>query len=54
MAKDVLTGGPGSEKLENTFDAKLETVSSQDGLLQTELCNPHNVTPLTPSFQFSE
>ncbi|XP_052210666.1 CRC domain-containing protein TSO1-like isoform X2 [Diospyros lotus] len=54
MAKDVLTGGPGSEKLEDTFDARLETVSSQGGLLQTELCNPHDLTPLTPSFQFSD
>ncbi|XP_057504619.1 uncharacterized protein LOC130788097 [Actinidia eriantha] len=49
MAKDVLDEG-----LKSPFDEKLETVASQDALLQTELCNPHNLTPLTPSFQFSD
>ena len=49
MAKDVLDQG-----LESPFDEKLETMANRDTLLQTELYNPHNLTPLTPSFQFSE
>ncbi|XP_057477757.1 CRC domain-containing protein TSO1-like [Actinidia eriantha] len=49
MAKDVLDQG-----LESPFDEKLDTVANRDALLQTELCNPHNFTPLTPSFQFSD
>ncbi|GFS44980.1 TESMIN/TSO1-like CXC 2 [Actinidia rufa] len=49
MAEDVLDEG-----LKSPFDEKRETVASRDALLQTELCNPHNWTPLTPSFQFSD
>ncbi|PSS17774.1 Protein tesmin/TSO1-like [Actinidia chinensis var. chinensis] len=49
MAKDVLDEG-----LKSPFDEEMETVASRDALLQTELCNPHNWTPLTPSFQFSD
>ncbi|KAG5527967.1 hypothetical protein RHGRI_028782 [Rhododendron griersonianum] len=41
-------------RLESSFEDKLEMFASQDGLLQTEMCDPHNLTPLTPSFQFSE
>ncbi|KAI8561177.1 hypothetical protein RHMOL_Rhmol04G0317600 [Rhododendron molle] len=40
-------------RLESSFEDKLEMFASQDGLLQTEMCDPHNLTPLTPSFQFS-
>ncbi|KAL7181967.1 hypothetical protein ACSBR1_040811 [Camellia fascicularis] len=53
MTKDALSKGPIHESFENTFDEKLEMVSNQEGLLQTELCNPQNLMPLTPSFQFS-
>ncbi|KAF7138125.1 hypothetical protein RHSIM_Rhsim07G0147800 [Rhododendron simsii] len=41
-------------RLESSFEDKLEMFASQDGLLQTEMCDPHNLTPLTPSFQFSD
>lgn len=41
-------------RLESSFEDKLEMFASQDGLLQTEMCDPHNLTPLTPSFQFSK
>lgn len=47
MTEDVL-------RLESSFEEKLEMIASQDGFLQTELCNPHNLTPLTPSFPFSD
>ncbi|KAI8547546.1 hypothetical protein RHMOL_Rhmol07G0204500 [Rhododendron molle] len=47
MAEDVF-------RLESSFEDKLEMFASQDGLLQTEMCDPHNLTPLTPSFQFSD
>ncbi|KAF7146483.1 hypothetical protein RHSIM_Rhsim04G0109600 [Rhododendron simsii] len=41
-------------RLESSFEDKLEMFASQDGLLQIEMCDPHNLTPLTPSFQFSD
>ncbi|XP_058224704.1 uncharacterized protein LOC131333907 isoform X2 [Rhododendron vialii] len=41
-------------RLESSFEDKLEMFASQDGLLQTEMCDPYNLTPLTPSFQFSD
>lgn len=43
-----------TEKLESTFDKESEMVESKRDLLSTELINPHNLTPLTPSFQYSE
>ncbi|KAF7114632.1 hypothetical protein RHSIM_RhsimUnG0081600 [Rhododendron simsii] len=43
-----------SVPLESSFEDKLEMFASKDGLLQTEMCDPHNLTPLTPSFQFSD
>ncbi|KAL6980179.1 hypothetical protein U1Q18_021825 [Sarracenia purpurea var. burkii] len=46
MTIDVL-----SKRLESTFDEKLEMTATH-GLLPN--CSPHNFTPVTPSFQFSD
>ncbi|EXC26038.1 hypothetical protein L484_005620 [Morus notabilis] len=44
----------GNRKLESTFDKELEIVGTKRDLLCTESINPHNLTPLTPSFQYSD
>lgn len=44
----------GNRKLESTFDKELEIVGTKRDLLCTESINPHNLTPLTPSFLYSE
>ncbi|XP_059640631.1 CRC domain-containing protein TSO1-like [Cornus florida] len=54
MTKDVVTRPPIHERFESTFEENLEMVATRNGLLQTELCNPHYLTPLTPAFQYSD
>ncbi|KAL3500356.1 hypothetical protein ACH5RR_039449 [Cinchona calisaya] len=52
MIKDLISKH--SEKLDSSFDTTPESVASKDGLLHNEPYNPHNLTPLTPSFQCSD
>ncbi|KAA8521532.1 hypothetical protein F0562_012205 [Nyssa sinensis] len=54
MAKDVVNKRPIDERLEGGFDVKLEMAATRNGFVQTELCDPHSLTPLTPSFQCSD
>ncbi|CAA2956477.1 Hypothetical predicted protein [Olea europaea subsp. europaea] len=53
MNKD--SGVQGTEETtDGSFVEKLEIVGSGNVLHHTELCNPHNLMPVTPSFQYSE
>ncbi|KAL3498298.1 hypothetical protein ACH5RR_041030 [Cinchona calisaya] len=51
--KVLVSKSDSSGTLDSSFDMGLEMVASKDGLLQKELYNPHNMIPLTPSFQCS-
>lgn len=53
MDKDVGMQGT-DETTDGSSVEKLEMVGSGNALYHTELSNPHNLTPLTPSFQYSE
>lgn len=52
MNTDV--GMQGTDETDGSFVNKLEIVGSGNVLLHTELCNPHNLMPVTPSFQYSD
>ncbi|KAA8525382.1 hypothetical protein F0562_007200 [Nyssa sinensis] len=54
MTKDVVNKQSTDERLEDAFDEKLKMVASRNSFFQIEQCNPHNLTPLTPSFQCSD
>lgn len=53
MNKDAGVQGT-EETTDGSFVEKLEIVGSGNVLHNTELCNPHNLMPVTPSFQYSE
>ncbi|XP_022881434.1 uncharacterized protein LOC111398655 [Olea europaea var. sylvestris] len=51
---DNVVGMQGTdETTDGSSVEKLEMVGSGNALYHTELSNPHNLTPLTPSFQYS-
>ncbi|PIN12528.1 hypothetical protein CDL12_14865 [Handroanthus impetiginosus] len=50
MVKDVLSKEGTNERTDSSFIEQM--VASGNSLYQTELCNPHNLTPLTPAVQF--
>lgn len=54
MGKDNVSDKAGKERIESTFDEKLEMVATKKDILSTELYDSHNLTPLAPSFQCSE
>ncbi|XAR69365.1 hypothetical protein NMG60_11000913 [Bertholletia excelsa] len=53
MTRDKYNKAPDSKRSESIFDEKSEMLATQGGLGQTETCNTHHFTPLTPSFQFT-
>lgn len=42
------------DRSEGTFDDKLETITNKNDVLNSELYDPRNLTPLTPPFNCSE
>ncbi|XP_034200791.1 CRC domain-containing protein TSO1-like isoform X3 [Prunus dulcis] len=54
VGKDNVNDKAGKERIESTFDEKLEMVATKRDILSTELYDSHNLTPLAPSFQCSD
>uniref|UniRef100_F6H304 CRC domain-containing protein n=1 Tax=Vitis vinifera TaxID=29760 RepID=F6H304_VITVI len=52
--KEMMSRRANDDRLESSFDKKLEMVAARSDFLRPELCNPHNMTPMTPSFQCSD
>ncbi|KAL0330840.1 UNVERIFIED_CONTAM: protein tesmin/TSO1-like CXC 2 [Sesamum angustifolium] len=52
MIKDVLSVEGSGERKEGSFTEQI--MAPGNGFSQTELCNPHNLTPLTPAVQFPD
>ncbi|KAL0323932.1 UNVERIFIED_CONTAM: protein tesmin/TSO1-like CXC 2 [Sesamum calycinum] len=52
MIKDVLSVEGTGERREGSFTEQI--MAPGNGFSQTELCNPHNLTPLTPAVQFPD
>ncbi|GMY29335.1 CRC domain-containing protein TSO1-like isoform X2 [Fagus crenata] len=53
VKKEMVSDRAGEERFEGTFAEKPEMVATKEDLLCAELYDPHNLTPLTPSFQCS-
>ncbi|XP_021828730.1 CRC domain-containing protein TSO1-like isoform X2 [Prunus avium] len=54
VGKDNVSDKAGKDRIESTFDEKLEMVATKKDILSAELYNSHNLTPLAPSFQCSD
>lgn len=54
MTKVVLTGEDAKETTDDSFVEKFEIDASGTQTYHTEFVDPHNLTPLTPAFQFSK
>lgn len=42
------------DRLESSLDMELEMAAVRNDFLHPELSNPHDATPMTPSFQHTE
>ncbi|XP_041022769.1 protein tesmin/TSO1-like CXC 3, partial [Juglans microcarpa x Juglans regia] len=54
MNKEMVSDEIGKERFEGTFDKNLEGMAAGADLLYAGLYDPHNITLLTPAFQYSE
>lgn len=54
MNKEMVSDEIGKERFEGTFDKILEGMATKADLLHAKLYDPHNITRLTPAFQYSE
>lgn len=54
VTKEMVGNRADKKRLENAFDGKLEMLPIKRNLIHAELHDPHNLSPLTPSLQYSE
>lgn len=54
MNKEQVSDKTGKERFEGALDEKQEGMATKADFLHAELYDPHNTTPLTPAFQYSE
>lgn len=53
-SKEMVSNRADDKRLEIAVDRRLETVPIKRNVIHAELHDPHNLSPLTPSFQYSE
>lgn len=54
MNKEMVSDEIGKERFDGIFGKNLEGMATKADLLHAELYDPHNITPLTPAFQYPE
>ncbi|KAG6643815.1 uncharacterized protein LOC122318306 [Carya illinoinensis] len=54
MNKEMVSDEIGKERFDGIFGKNLEGMANKADLLHAELYDPHNITPLTPAFQYPE
>lgn len=54
LAKEMVSNAASKKNLEDAFDGKLEMVPIKRNPIHAELHDVHDLTPLTPTFQYSE
>ncbi|XP_048332593.2 CRC domain-containing protein TSO1 [Ziziphus jujuba] len=54
LAKEMVSNAASKKNLEDAFDGKLEMVPIKRNPIHAELHDVHDLTPLTPTFQYSD